>query len=58
MFWQSIIALVVAVYLWRHASLPAHTELIVPFFKFLVFPLTALAFIVLAYLVIVAAAMR
>lgn len=53
MFWQSIIALVVAVYLWRHASLPAHTELIVPFFKFLVFPLTAFAFIVLAYLVIV-----
>jgi len=53
MFWQSIVALLVVVYLWNHASLPAHTELIVPFFKYLVFPLTALAFIVLGYLVIV-----
>jgi phospho-N-acetylmuramoyl-pentapeptide-transferase len=53
MFWQSIIALIVAAYLWSHASLPAHTELIVPFFKLLVFPLTAFGFIVLAYLVIV-----
>src|SRR5512139_2939483 len=33
MFWQSLIALAVAVYLWQTASLPAHTELIVPFFK-------------------------
>ena len=53
MFWQSIIALSVAAYLWNHASLPAHTELIVPFFKYLVFPLSAFAFIALAYLVIV-----
>ena len=52
-FWQSIIALAVGIYLWNTASLPAHTELIVPFFKFLVFPLSALAFITLAYLVIV-----
>jgi len=50
---QSIIALVVAVYLWQNASLPAHTELIVPFFKFMVFPLGVVAFIVMAYLVIV-----
>ncbi len=53
MFWQSLIALVVAVYLWRHSSLPVHTELIVPFFKYLVFPLGATMFILLAYLVIV-----
>ena len=50
---QSIIALAVAVYLWQHASTPAHTELIVPFFKLMVFQLGALSFIVLAYLVIV-----
>jgi phospho-N-acetylmuramoyl-pentapeptide-transferase len=53
MFWQSIIAVAVAAYLWQHASLPAHTELIMPFFKHLVFPLTAFSFILFAYLVIV-----
>jgi phospho-N-acetylmuramoyl-pentapeptide-transferase len=53
MFWQSIIAIVVGVYLWRSASLPAQTELIVPFLKFLVFPLPALLFVLLTYLVIV-----
>jgi len=53
MFWQSIIALAVGFYLWNTASLPAHTELIVPFLKFLVFPLTAFLFIALAYFVIV-----
>jgi len=53
MFWQSLIALAVAIFLWQHASLPAHTELIVPFFKHLVFPLGAVGFIVLVYLVIV-----
>ena len=53
MFWQSLIALSVAAFLWSNASLPAHTELIVPFLKFLVFPLSALTFILLAYLVIV-----
>ena len=53
MFWQSLIALAVGFFLWHHASLPAHTELIVPFFKHLVFPLGAVGFIVLVYLVIV-----
>jgi phospho-N-acetylmuramoyl-pentapeptide-transferase len=53
MFWQSIIALIVGGYLWWHASLPVHTELIVPFFKLVVFPLSAFGFIVLVYLVIV-----
>ncbi|OGS81515.1 MAG: phospho-N-acetylmuramoyl-pentapeptide-transferase, partial [Gallionellales bacterium GWA2_59_43] len=53
MSWQSIIALMVGFYLWNTATLPAHTELIVPFLKFLVFPLSAFMFIVLAYFVIV-----
>ncbi|HXU94060.1 MAG TPA: phospho-N-acetylmuramoyl-pentapeptide-transferase [Gallionella sp.] len=53
MFWQSLIALAVGVYLWNAATLPAQTELIVPFFKYLVFPLGAIGFIVLVYLVIV-----
>ncbi|MGC2458327.1 MAG: phospho-N-acetylmuramoyl-pentapeptide-transferase [Gallionellaceae bacterium] len=53
MYWQSLIALTAGIYLWQHASQPAHTELIVPFFKYLVFPLSAFSFIVLAYLVIV-----
>ena len=53
MGWQSIIALIVGVYLWNTASLPAHTELIVPFLKFLVFPLGAFLFVALTYLVIV-----
>jgi phospho-N-acetylmuramoyl-pentapeptide-transferase len=53
MGWQSLIALVVGIYLWNSAFLPAHTELIVPFFKILVFPLGAGVFIVLTYLVIV-----
>ena len=51
--WQSIIALLVGAYLWNAASLPAHTELIVPFFKLLVFPVSAVIFITLTYLVIV-----
>ena len=50
---QSIIALVVAVYLWQHATTPAHTELIVPFFKTVAIPLSAFAFVVLTYLVTV-----
>ncbi|MGC2164945.1 MAG: phospho-N-acetylmuramoyl-pentapeptide-transferase [Gallionella sp.] len=53
MFWQSAIALLVGWYLWYSASLPVHTELIVPFFKFLIFPLSALSFVVLTYFVIV-----
>ena len=53
MSWQSIIALVVGFYLWDAASLPAHTELIVPFFKLVVLPLSAAVFITLTYLVIV-----
>lgn len=53
MFWQSLIALAVGIYLWQYASLPAHTEFIVPFFKYMVYSLGAMSFIVLTYLVIV-----
>ncbi|OFZ67014.1 MAG: phospho-N-acetylmuramoyl-pentapeptide-transferase [Betaproteobacteria bacterium RBG_16_56_24] len=53
MGWQSIVALMIGVYLWNAASLPAHTELIVPFLKFLKFPLAAFTFVALTYLVIV-----
>jgi len=52
-FWQSLIGAGVAAYLAYNATLPAHTELIVPFFKHMVFPLSALGFAVLTYLVIV-----
>ncbi|MDP1633939.1 MAG: phospho-N-acetylmuramoyl-pentapeptide-transferase, partial [Gallionellaceae bacterium] len=53
MFWQSLIALAVGIYLVQHATLPQHTELIVPFFKNLVFPLGGIGFVVMVYLVIV-----
>ncbi|MDR0481261.1 MAG: phospho-N-acetylmuramoyl-pentapeptide-transferase [Gallionellaceae bacterium] len=53
MFWLSLIALSVGGYLWWHASLPVYTELIVPFFKNLIFPLGAFGFIALVYCVIV-----
>ncbi len=53
MFWQSLIALSVGFFLWHHATLPAQTEFIVPFFKHLVIPLGMVGFIVMVYLVIV-----
>ncbi|MBW8369491.1 MAG: phospho-N-acetylmuramoyl-pentapeptide-transferase [Thiobacillus sp.] len=52
-FWQSVIGLAVALYLWQTASLPAHTELIIPFLKHATLTLSAAAFIALAYFVIV-----
>jgi phospho-N-acetylmuramoyl-pentapeptide-transferase len=52
-FWQSVIGLAVAVYLWQTASLPAHTELIIPFLKHATLSLSAVAFIALTYFVIV-----
>lgn len=51
-FWQSLFALGVALYLYNTAQTPAETQLIVPFFKSLVFDLGPL-FVVLAYFVIV-----
>ena len=52
-FWQSLIGVGVAVYLFHTASTPAETELIVPFFKQLVLPLGVVSFVVLTYFVIV-----
>jgi phospho-N-acetylmuramoyl-pentapeptide-transferase len=52
-FWQSVIGLAVAVYLWNTATLPAHTELIIPFFKNATLALSAAAFIALTYFVVV-----
>ena len=52
-FWQSVIGLGIALFLFFTASSPAETTLIVPFFKTLTLPLGALGFIVLTYLVIV-----
>ena len=51
-FWQSIVALVVAIFLFYSAQVPAETELIVPFFKTVIIPLGGF-YILLAYFVIV-----
>ncbi|MBA3997201.1 MAG: phospho-N-acetylmuramoyl-pentapeptide-transferase [Candidatus Accumulibacter sp.] len=52
-FWQSVIGLVVAIYLGMTTSVPAQMELIVPFFKTVSYPLGVIGFIVLTYFVIV-----
>ena len=52
-FWQSVIGLVVAIYLAMTATVPAQMELIVPFFKTVSYPLGAIGFVILTYLVIV-----
>ena len=52
-FWQSLIGLAVAGFLYSTALTPIETTLIVPFFKHLVFPLSAVSFILLTYLVVV-----
>lgn len=51
-FWQSVIGLLAAVFLFTSAELPAETALIVPFFKEVSIPL-GIGFVVLAYLMIV-----
>ncbi len=51
-FWQSVVGLSVALFLFRSATLPAETMLIVPFFKSVAIPLGA-GYVVLAYFVIV-----
>jgi len=53
LIWQSIITLMVAIYLLSTAELAQHTELIVPFFKEVAIPLGVFSFILLTYLVIV-----
>jgi phospho-N-acetylmuramoyl-pentapeptide-transferase len=52
-FWQSVVGFSVAVFLQQTAVTPAETALVIPFFKSLVIPMSALAFIVLTYLVVV-----
>ena len=52
-FWQSVIGLAVAVYLWQTATLPAQTALIIPFLKYATVTLSAVGFIALTYFVIV-----
>ena len=54
-FWQSVIAIIVALWLAYSAHLPAQTELIVPFFKQVAIPLGTVGFVILAYFVIVGA---
>jgi phospho-N-acetylmuramoyl-pentapeptide-transferase len=52
-FWQSLVGLSVAIFLQQTAVTPAETTLLIPFFKSLTIPLSAFAFIVLTYLVVV-----
>jgi phospho-N-acetylmuramoyl-pentapeptide-transferase len=52
-FWQSVIGIIVAVYLGMTATLPSQLELIVPFFKTVAYPLGVVGFMVLSYFVIV-----
>jgi phospho-N-acetylmuramoyl-pentapeptide-transferase len=53
-FWQSLAGLAAAAYLaWIAQGIPALNELIVPFFKFVAYPLGTLGFVVLTYFVIV-----
>jgi phospho-N-acetylmuramoyl-pentapeptide-transferase len=53
LFWQSLIGIGVAAFLAASATVPAQTELIVPFFKLVAIPLGSIGFMVLSYLVIV-----
>lgn len=52
-FWQSIIGLGVAIFLYQTSASPIETTLIVPFFKTLTLPLGAIGFVLLTYLVVV-----
>jgi len=50
--WQSVIAIVVSIYLYKTAS-PVETQFIIPIFKDLTFQLGFFSFVVISYLVIV-----
>jgi phospho-N-acetylmuramoyl-pentapeptide-transferase len=53
-FWQSLVGLAAAIALaWLAKSVPALSQLIVPFFKNIAYPLGALGFVVLTFFVIV-----
>jgi phospho-N-acetylmuramoyl-pentapeptide-transferase len=51
-FWQSVVGLAAALFLYWTAEVPAETELIVPFFKEVAIPM-GISYVVLAYFVIV-----
>lgn len=51
-FWTSAIALGAALFLGYSATSPAQTELIVPFFKTVAYPLGTIGFVILTYFVI------
>ena len=53
LFWQSVFGLGAALYLAYSTNLPAQTEIIVPFFKQVAYPLGAIGFILMTYFVIV-----
>ena len=53
LFWQSVLGAAAAAYLALSAQSPAETELIVPFFKQVAYPLGLVGFAVLTYFVIV-----
>lgn len=52
-FWQSVIGMAAALFLAFSATLPTETQLIVPFFKHVAYPLGVVGFIILTYFVIV-----
>ncbi len=52
-FWQSVIGMAAALFLAFSATLPTETQLIVPFFKHVAYPLGIIGFIILTYFVIV-----
>ena len=49
-FWQSVIGVATALYLASTADIPAQTELIVPFFKQVAYPLGLFGFVVLTWI--------
>ncbi|MFT7492253.1 MAG: phospho-N-acetylmuramoyl-pentapeptide-transferase [Pseudohongiellaceae bacterium] len=53
-FWQSVAGLGAAIYLYSYASVPAETQLIIPFFKSVMFDM-GIFYIALSYCVIVGA---
>ena len=52
-FWQSVLGLLVAIFLAMTSTVPAQMDLIVPFFKTVSYPLGIIGYITLTYLVIV-----
>jgi phospho-N-acetylmuramoyl-pentapeptide-transferase len=52
-FWQSLVGLAAAIFLFYTAKTPAETTLYLPFFKHFALPMGAVAFVVLSYFMIV-----